>query len=1094
MFLDLRPLWEEEEKASCLSPIPSWIRRQSDKSGAVCECQRLPTTVYGPTAGSPSSGSGDPSVGCFLREPRATEGEARSHMAVLGRIGERSLRALGVRAEERRAVGLLALIFGLGEAGRGLGMNASDALFFIRFGVERLPWMYMGLGVLTFLAVVLYTAGFARYRWRFMRPLYWIVAVLLAAERFLIPFGSEAIYPALWLSVQVFSWVLVTAGWGLASRAFDTRQAKRLFSLLASSSILGAIIGNAATGPLANWLGTENLYLVYGLLLLLAFQVVRRLTEIGSAGAGDGEREGKPFGDLLVGVRVLKRSRLLQLVFASSVLFSVLYFSVWFPFNKTVSASFTSEASLAGFLGNFTSVVMFSTLLLSLASGRLYARFGVVNVILLVPLIYLAGFGLWLVEFSLLTAIAFRFLQLVWINGAGWTAWNALFNVYHAAQREQLRAFESGVPSQIGTTLSGMLLLLGERVLSNQQIFLLGGTAAAICGLLCWWMRPAYGQALLKAIRGGLVDVFTGSPGALGRLGADAQAKGAALASLHDPDPNVRRMAAELLGRMRPTEAKGPLIERLGDDSDAVRRVALESLSGLDDHSLVTAIRPLLEDPAAPVRRQAVRALSDFGTPLDGWIEGALRDRAPQVRGEAAALLSAEGDPESGHQVLRQMLTSDEMESIVAALQAANRHRLMLPLDVLKELVVAPAAQVRQLAVEALSAHGEEQIRGSLLAAMGDADERVRRAASAAAQRVRMDGDTLFPLLEDGSAEAQRAALAALSAEDELLRKKLISWSLDQLQRLDRLREAAATLALATGNNGQPELVLLRDLVQRKRAGRTKLILLALELLAPRGTIRLVERGLSSGDRELRTQALEALETLGEKRIVRAFLPLLESEPEGRRGASLDQVLAGLSEDRDPWMRAFALRLRARRLREQVRALEARVAEDRSAIVHELWGRMPSLGEVPMTETLDTLSTMDRILYLRKIPILDDLDPDDLHRIAEIAEERSIPEGGYLCREGELENELYLIVEGQVVITKRVDGRQKELRRLGSGHPVGELAILAQQPRSATVRAVEGDVRVLVIEGPAFGSILRDRPGVSTAMLANLARRLSAMT
>ncbi len=146
-----------------------------------------------------------------------------------------------------------------------------------------------------------------------------------------------------------------------------------------------------------------------------------------------------------------------------------------------------------------------------------------------------------------------------------------------------------------------------------------------------------------------------------------------------------------------------------------------------------------------------------------------------------------------------------------------------------------------------------------------------------------------------------------------------------------------------------------------------------------------------------------------------------------------------------------------------------------------------------MSETLDTLSTMERILSLRQVPIFDDLDPDDLHRIAEIAGERTVPEGGYLCREGALEDELFLIVEGKVSVTKQDGGREKELRRIGPGQPVGELAILASQPRSASVQAIEGDVRVLVVGGEEFQSILRDRPEVSTAMLANLARRLSVM-
>lgn len=1004
----------------------------------------------------------------------------------------RGVRGLGVRPQERRAVGLLALIFGLGEAGRGLGMNASDALFFVRFGVERLPWMYMGLGALTFLAVLLYAAGLSRFQWRLLHPLYWVVALLLILERFLIPLGFEAIYPALWLSVQVFSWVLVTAGWGLASQSFDTRQAKRLFSLFASASILGSIVGNAATGPLANWIGTENLFLIYALILLAAYRAVRSLTK-GLPQEREGTSEGGALGDLLLGVRVLRRSRLLQLIFAASVLFSVLFFSVWFPFNKTVSATFATESELAGFLGSFTSIVMASTLLLSLLSNRIYARSGIVNVILLVPLIYLAGFGLWLIQFSLVTAIALRFAHMVWINGAGWTAWNALFNVYRGDRREQLRAFESGVPSQIGTSLSGLLLLLGDRVLSNQQIFLLGASAALVCALLCWRMRSAYGQALLEAIRSGLVDVFTGSPEALGRLGADAQARRTALTALEDPNPSVRRIGAHLLGRMGQLQAVDPLIESLTDGAAPVRRAALDSLRMLGDGRAAEAVRPLLGDQAAGVRQASVRTLAALGVAGDGWLEAASRDEDPAVRAEAAAQLSMRGELAIGSQQLSELLNSGGRDEVLAALQVANELGIELPLSDLRRLVVHSAAAVRQQAVASLGAHQGGTSQRLILEAMGDDDERVRLAAAAAAQRSTIDSQVLIERLREADADAQRAVLVALDGSDDWTRQELISWTLAQMKELNGLLAAGARLDGQMADDGEAELALLYDLVVRRQSERTELILQALEKLAPSGTLQLVARGLTSEKRALRTRALEALDTLGEHRIVRGFLPLLEREPGEANLPSLDQVLADLSQDRDPWMRAFALSLRAARLREQLHGLEASVKSDDADIVRQLWSRSPSSGGKPVSETLDTLSTMDRILYLRKVPIFDDLDPEDLHQIAEIAEERSVPEGGYLCREGELEDELFLIVDGQVVITKVADGRQKVLRRLGSGQPVGELAILAQQPRSATVKVTGRDARVLVIGGKAFQAILRDRPGVASAMLANLARRLSAM-
>ncbi len=57
---------------------------------------------------------------------------------------------LQIRPEEAKLVGLVSLLFALIQAGSGMGSNAADALFFLRFGVNFLPYLFMLLGVTTF--------------------------------------------------------------------------------------------------------------------------------------------------------------------------------------------------------------------------------------------------------------------------------------------------------------------------------------------------------------------------------------------------------------------------------------------------------------------------------------------------------------------------------------------------------------------------------------------------------------------------------------------------------------------------------------------------------------------------------------------------------------------------------------------------------------------------------------------------------------------------------------------------------------------------------------------------------------------------------
>ncbi len=143
-------------------------------------------------------------------------------------------------------------------------------------------------------------------------------------------------------------------------------------------------------------------------------------------------------------------------------------------------------------------------------------------------------------------------------------------------------------------------------------------------------------------------------------------------------------------------------------------------------------------------------------------------------------------------------------------------------------------------------------------------------------------------------------------------------------------------------------------------------------------------------------------------------------------------------------------------------------------------------------ETLQTVSTLERILLLREVPIFSELPPEDLKQIAEIAREQWLPDGTMLCREGEDASCMYIIVSGKVKVLKDATGREKILAERGPGDFVGEMAVIESAPRMAGLQA-SGEMRVLVIDGEAFTAILRDRPNVSISVMRTLSRRLREM-
>ena len=117
------------------------------------------------------------------------------------------------------------------------------------------------------------------------------------------------------------------------------------------------------------------------------------------------------------------------------------------------------------------------------------------------------------------------------------------------------------------------------------------------------------------------------------------------------------------------------------------------------------------------------------------------------------------------------------------------------------------------------------------------------------------------------------------------------------------------------------------------------------------------------------------------------------------------------------------------------------------------------------------------------------LSPEDLEKIAEIAEEQLFHDQQLLCREGEPGNTLFIIASGVVDVLKKVGDTEQVLASRTTGDFVGEMAILELAPRSATLRA-KGGVRTLVIDGDSFNTILLDRPQVTVSVLRRMSKRV----
>ncbi|HEV2723774.1 MAG TPA: cyclic nucleotide-binding domain-containing protein [Thermoleophilaceae bacterium] len=126
-----------------------------------------------------------------------------------------------------------------------------------------------------------------------------------------------------------------------------------------------------------------------------------------------------------------------------------------------------------------------------------------------------------------------------------------------------------------------------------------------------------------------------------------------------------------------------------------------------------------------------------------------------------------------------------------------------------------------------------------------------------------------------------------------------------------------------------------------------------------------------------------------------------------------------------------------------------------------------------------------KVEALKRIPLFEGLSRKELVELARVTEDVEVPEGKVLCREGEIGQEFFVIIEGEAEVTRR----GKHLATDSKGDFFGEISLLENSPRVATVRA-KTPLRFFVLTGQDFRSLLDRNPSVERKVLHALARRV----
>lgn len=150
-------------------------------------------------------------------------------------------------------------------------------------------------------------------------------------------------------------------------------------------------------------------------------------------------------------------------------------------------------------------------------------------------------------------------------------------------------------------------------------------------------------------------------------------------------------------------------------------------------------------------------------------------------------------------------------------------------------------------------------------------------------------------------------------------------------------------------------------------------------------------------------------------------------------------------------------------------------------------GGTPARGEG--SAPAPDLATRRVHLYLRRVPLFAALADDDLTDLLRMADEIDVPAGQVLFREGDVGDHLYVVLAGEVVISKRAREVDDDIATRGPGEVIGEMALVSGKPRVASARAGRAS-RLLRVGRAAFRRLLAGSPEAAAAIVECMASRI----
>lgn len=816
--------------------------------------------------------------------------------------------------ESRQTWAAFALLFGL-ISGHAVLETARDALFLASIPPTRLPWVYIGIAAVS-LAIAQAQARFAAGIDRRRALAIWIGSAAAITFGFwfaLDRLGAAGLY-ALYIWSGVLTTLVLVHFWSLLGSLFSVTQAKRLYSLIGTGSVLGAIVGSAGASALAALVEAQHLLLVSAG-AFLATAVVPTLFPSGRSEPGGGKKEKD---GLVESARFVVRQPYALRV-AMFVVVSTMALTLGDYVFKATVADLVPTSKLGSFFGATYLVLNVLSLLSQVAVvSFVIRRFDLATALSILPVLVLAGAAGFLVFPGLMAALLIKGADGALKHSVHRTSTELMFVPFTDRSRARVKAFIDVVGQRGGQTIASIAVL--GFAATTLPLSWLAGALVVVTG---FWVAGAidirrhYVDVFRSRVRRGVgfddfpeLDVATLET-LLATLDSDNEGEVMAALAVLDREQKTRVVPGLILyhpaeevvlkalslfvkeGRLRSL----PKIDRLLEhESERIRAAAVGARARLDPNPRSLRLRLSMEE--SPTVRAAIMinlvGMGEIvGGEADDIIESFILNGTIETKVALAEAIGRRGDDKLVPTLVRLGRAAEpEVQRAAAAAMSMGPHE-----EFFEPLLIMLGREPTSSAARA-SLFGYGEIAFDRLVAALRANE-LDMASLRAIPRLlcAFDHDTLPDVLTETavshpSGHVRYAAIQALEylvqidPTVELEEDRVVAAVEENLARAYRLldrrvalqKAAEADTALATPGHG-----LLVRALRDKEAHAADRAFRLVGLLHPFERFSNIRRDALGDDETARTNAIELLDNLLRPPLRAEVIGLVDDVPDEER-------------------------------------------------------------------------------------------------------------------------------------------------------------------------------------------------------------------